>query len=958
MDNDRPFFRRDLLAYSAFLAALGFVVVEKAPSHKPSNTEDSQTSIAELATAQNTKSIPAGLWTDPWKGAPSPSEFEMSNHCEGGTASVGEIVSDFTSQGPGLAAPLLVMPVICNGKSGLSDAQGRTRRRHAVELALATSGFSMKYKDRMTYQRTEIAVSLSPTHKTRKQVVVPIKLYSSPQQRQNVLVVWLKDHELGASPLDAIRQVLVAILGNNVARENRSLVIIGPAFSETLNKILGVDETDRDLVNFYEGWKGRCYIANIACTSSHIELGSNVQLQETTIPVRDFIGRDNRLVTELKQELGRRGLGPSRDNSVLLFCEQGSFEYIQSIEQQFTGDSSPIVVPYLKGIGDESAGDGQLLDYLDRSLQRLRNRQEDQVTFLNQIHAVGLLGSSIDDKLAILRAARRWFPSATFFTTDLDFRYSSAKNAIDCRNLLIASQYGFGLEGNLFGIELADVPSFRNVYQTSTFLGVSVAIQSFVHDKVQSEAFYVPSRFDEQQDLYGLFDATNGNSFQPLLYEIGRLGPVQLTRYQTPTHFAVHQPNNNNAPLWFYLFTALLFVGVVVGFARICRYYSDTIDSVWRQLQIFVARLWRQALADFGTANTFLGGRRRRYARASRTGPKVAGHRWNKGKITSRWLLFSILFGATIVLVAVVNDRSPFGEPITFADGISIWPPVLIQFFVLVLSVRELIRRSFDHHGVPLFEAVRASTREEATTRHTTAVRHGVAVAVVLSVWILGYMLLFGEFHAPPARSLSSRLIAMFTHYTSAAALLVLAAISAVQILQVRKRLATRVRQDLSIESDPQELQIRFEELKGAMETGYQASRKLVLPALLACLFAVARFPVLDSWRIHASTYLIILTPLVLSVIVALVVRVEVRRFRQNTLLQIDSCIAEALANPHKNDDYEKTRLPFKKLILGLSKGPFGPLSSDPLLGGLLLLASAFVAGPLQESSLWIISFL
>ncbi|MGH7059748.1 MAG: hypothetical protein ACREFH_05115, partial [Stellaceae bacterium] len=82
------------------------------------------------------------------------------------------------------------------------------------------------------------------------------------------------------------------------------------------------------------------------------------------------------------------------------------------------------------------------------------------------ISAIGVLGSDVYDKLLILQALRSEFPSASFFTTDLDALLLPDKKSHYTRNLLVASSYGLKLDPRL----QADIPPFRNTYQSSAFL--------------------------------------------------------------------------------------------------------------------------------------------------------------------------------------------------------------------------------------------------------------------------------------------------------------------------------------------------------------------------------------------------------------------------------------------------------------------------------------------------------
>ena len=121
--------------------------------------------------------------------------------------------------------------------------------------------------------------------------------------------------------------------------------------------------------------------------------------------------------------------------------------------------------------------------------------------------AVGILGADVYDKLAILQALREELPFATFFTTDLDARFSHPDVYPFTRNLIVGSSYGLTIEG------LGGAP-FRDTYQTATYRAVALALD------------------------IKTFDIKNGARSKhatappPRLFEIGRTGAVDITNHQ------------------------------------------------------------------------------------------------------------------------------------------------------------------------------------------------------------------------------------------------------------------------------------------------------------------------------------------------------------------------------------------------------------------------------------------
>ncbi|MDE2059727.1 MAG: hypothetical protein KGL31_05355 [candidate division NC10 bacterium] len=149
---------------------------------------------------------------------------------------------------------------------------------------------------------------------------------------------------------------------------------------------------------------------------------------------------------------------------------------------------------------ERAIGNSQF-DYLRRLGSRIEREMEDMN---GNVQAIGVLGSDVYDKLLILQALHDRFPSALFFTTDLDARYTHQAQSKWTRNLIVGS--GFGLElapGHQRGI-----PPFRDSYQTAVFYAVQVALEK-------------PSQ-------------AQADRLTPRLFEIGRRQPFDLSVDQDP----------------------------------------------------------------------------------------------------------------------------------------------------------------------------------------------------------------------------------------------------------------------------------------------------------------------------------------------------------------------------------------------------------------------------------------
>lgn len=114
-------------------------------------------------------------------------------------------------------------------------------------------------------------------------------------------------------------------------------------------------------------------------------------------------------------------------------------------------------------------------DYLRRLAKQMHER--DQALQRSSadgrgLEAIGVLGNDVHDKMLVLQALQPEFPTAIFFTTDLDARLLHPREQAWARNLIVASSFGLRLDDRL----QEGTPPFRDVYQTSEFFAARLAI--------------------------------------------------------------------------------------------------------------------------------------------------------------------------------------------------------------------------------------------------------------------------------------------------------------------------------------------------------------------------------------------------------------------------------------------------------------------------------------------------
>ena len=125
------------------------------------------------------------------------------------------------------------------------------------------------------------------------------------------------------------------------------------------------------------------------------------------------------------------------------------------------------------GASDQNKAEGESqFDYLTRlggRIQDLENELGEQGR--GRIDAFGIVGSDPYDTLVILQALRSSFPTAVFFTTDLDVRFLHPSQQEWSRNLVVLSSYGLQLSNCLQG----GVAPFRDSSQTAAFAATLAA---------------------------------------------------------------------------------------------------------------------------------------------------------------------------------------------------------------------------------------------------------------------------------------------------------------------------------------------------------------------------------------------------------------------------------------------------------------------------------------------------
>ncbi|HEV7800151.1 MAG TPA: hypothetical protein VGP15_03660, partial [Burkholderiales bacterium] len=306
--------------------------------------------------------------------------------------------------------------------------------------------------------------------------------------------------------------------------------------------------------------------------------------------------------------------------------------------------------------GERADGRHQF-DYLRRLTDDVR--QQNAGGGKGRITAIGILGSDVYDKLLVLQALRNEFPQAQYFTTDVDARLLHPQEFKWARNLVVASGFGLQLRKELQG----DIPPFRDTYQTSLFFStlLALAADTSMPDQKQVESRMTPRIFE-----------TGRRHAYPLDRDRAT-GPCDPHRPLICT--SIHPDSPDFVPPdvrngWLLYIPALLLLAVVV-------------------LPFFSAYRRGDPKQDL-TARLEASDEDRKAGITSRIAPAVADEILARRRTRALrvFVLTSLALVPVLHLAAVLLLELPFNEePLTFYEGISLWPTEALRFFAGILAI-------------------------------------------------------------------------------------------------------------------------------------------------------------------------------------------------------------------------------------------------------------------------------
>src|SRR5262249_49612299 len=181
----------------------------------------------------------------------------------------------------------------------------------------------------------------------------------------------------------------------------------------------------------------------------------------------------------------------------------GTVEKPKTESGAHTSDSPDVMRQLMKSRAPGVAFGRTQVDYIDRLAAKLQTLQRTKPN--ERLEAVGILGSDTYDKLLILQGLRKVFPSAEYFTTDLDASLFAPEQYDVTRNLLVATAFGLELTE---GYQKSILP-FRDSAQTPTYFAFLNATEYL--------------NIKKNENIGKLF-----LSWFPSIFEIGGSGPSPL----------------------------------------------------------------------------------------------------------------------------------------------------------------------------------------------------------------------------------------------------------------------------------------------------------------------------------------------------------------------------------------------------------------------------------------------
>ncbi len=568
------------------------------------------------------------------------------------------------------------------------------------------------------------------------------------------------------------------------------------------------------------------------------------------------------------------------------------------------------------------------IDYLRRLAQDFKKRESDQLV---RIRAIGIIGNDYHDKLLALKALKPQFPSAVFFTTDLNAAMLHPGDNKFTRNLIVASGYHLSLADKL----QADIPPFRDSYQTAGFFATQAAIHDLDFGNILCEATLARASH---------------------IFEIGRSKAIDLISIPMPLDGV---PPSSMSCLWA--------DGPSPHPAR-------PMPPAW----------WKSLIAPAMVLFLLLV----TYASGGFTSAKTEKDK--RARLKKEWIVvFAVITIVSFALNALLNYQPNEREPFGWIQGVSIWPSEMIRLVAFGLAILMLQRsqRDMDQSaktisddyfpetkpdfcGKPISVNIACQERTKLTRQDCGGDIHKAEVIWNSHKENMKDMCWPFRFWRP---SECGQFLVFFAVFV--ALMFVLAPWLGMPVAPVRGKIELWIDRLILIPTAIVFMRLAFVALQASnhaihlsrllarrtewpegklnavwphggkcdtrplddwLDTQLIAAatepvQKLIFwPFIILTLLIVARTPVFDGWDLPPVLAVFFGSIIVLLVVSALRLRWEVERVRHDSVITINKHLLLAQAN--KNDDFAKHLGVLLAQAKELRAGAFAPFTQQPLI--------------------------
>lgn len=962
-----------IAAVMASLLAVAGVVQTSSPNRtQGTSTNDSLPSPGGLV------SFPQSTWEDPFKQLQSAKAILASSSNQAiqpnvDLNSLQVILADRLAANPTSHRSLLILMTLVPGNMTANEVETRLRNRHAFEIALSTQEFRPFLADRITFVRIpKVETSFSTRHQITTDVELPVKLYQNGKSEM-ILNIWVNQELMGEKPWKCLDSIAAAIADPTI-RARARLAIVGPTSSDFIKKMKPNRKDhryyflDQELKNL-SAWGTEIFWLSPYGTVPRVELWNELESSGTqsasaiaaapigfTVPV-DFqvpIVDDTELVSSLADELRSRlgGLSISK-RQILLFVEQDRAfgrTLKRLMSEELEDNFEFVTIQYLRGISESNEASGlgtgtSVADYFSRTLSRETESWLYSNAATYKPAAVGILGGSYSDKLALMREIKSRFPQALCFTNDFDARYLDNSSAGVTRNLTIVSHQD---PMPRHSVNIADehytTISFRDEYQASFFNGfIGLVQQLFPHRRANAVTVATPE------------------VAKPIVFEISHFGALLMPPSATsPDPFS---------PV---LLGVLAFLTIVWSFS-FPLVHSDR---------------WQATFASLGALQGTL---LQPLARFFRLGPAF----------------LVPLLATAVCLLPLSTKESDANRLLSLFSGVNVIPSILFLSMTIPLLFRRAHKNESKQQGsrdgkvTELRQAIEAAQGllqpvvEIPISRNPKYMRQALMALAATTffsgclawywtddAWLLQMGLLGGVAICVATKDSTHRSILM--------ALLIAILIGALRLYNrdysmipardpwiralgscifaisywwlqiglfkliiylVRLSETLRIAADHVWQCTSDRTPMTAERAEALSEVIFKAGdasriilRDLQIVLCIGLVVCLARLPVFDAWGMSSTTWLTIISPMAIPFTIAVLLRRHAWQLRDNVLQYM---LRMPVRVDNSVDVMKDQKLVEQKAasVKSFDKGAFCPLDRDPLVGAGLALLGAVVSG-------------